>query len=136
MNAFNQIAPRLPRVFGRNTQTTDQTNESEFTVKPAYGLRESGDGWQLMVQMPGVTKEAVEISAEANQVTIRGCRTWQKPEMWNVLHRETVDAPYELVLEHENTVDSNKIGAELKNGMLEINLPKAETLKPRKIAVN
>jgi HSP20 family molecular chaperone IbpA len=52
------------------------------------------------------------------------------------LHRESADAPYELVLAHENAIDVDKIAAEIRDGVLRVSLPKHEALKPRKIAVN
>ena len=63
-------------------------------------------------------------------------RTWKQPEGWTALHRETVDAPFELVLAHENAVDADKIVAELAEGLLRIALPKHEAVKPRKITVS
>ena len=68
-------------------------------------------------------------------VTIRGRRGWKVPAGWTALYRESADAPYELALTHDNTVDVEKIHAELKDGVLRVSLPKAEAVKPRKIAV-
>ena len=86
--------------------------------------------------LPGVTKEGLEVTAEEGIVSIRGKRVWQKPEGWTSLYRESYESPYELSLEHDNTVDADRIQAELKDGVLQVTLPKAEAIKPRKIAVN
>ena len=56
--------------------------------------------------------------------------------MGDALHRESVDATYELVLTHDNAINSEAIAAELRDGVLSVTLPKAEAIKPRKIAVN
>ncbi len=56
------------------------------------------------------------------------------PLFWVAL-RPPTDVP-ELVLEHDDTVDAGKIVAELRNGVLQISLPKHEAIKPRKIAVS
>jgi HSP20 family molecular chaperone IbpA len=52
------------------------------------------------------------------------------------VYRESTDSPYELVLAHDNLVDTDKVVAELKDGVLRVSLPKHEAVKPRKIAVN
>jgi HSP20 family protein len=137
MSILNQIVPRLSRSLARpQTPGEAAATQPEFTVKPAYELTENKEAWGLTAHLPGVTKEGLELTAEEGRVTIRGRRVWSKPEGWTAVYRESVDAPYELVLEHDNTVDADKIHAELKDGVLRVSLPKAEAVKPRKITVN
>jgi HSP20 family molecular chaperone IbpA len=136
MSILNQIVPRLSRTLARRPQGDTATAEPEFTVKPAYEIIETAEAWGLTVHLPGVTKEGLEVTAEEGSIKVRGRRAWQKPESWTAIYRESVEAPYELVLEHDNTVDADKIHAELKDGVLRVSLPKAEAIKPRKIAIN
>lgn len=136
-NLFNQIVPRLARTLGRTRASTNRdTNGSEFTVTPAYEIKETAEAWGLTVQLPGVNKDDLELTAEDSLVTIRARRAWRQPEGWTALYRESVDAPYLLTLEHDNSVNTDGIHAELKDGVLRVSLPKAEAAKPRKIAVN
>ncbi|HEX2860774.1 MAG TPA: Hsp20/alpha crystallin family protein [Lacunisphaera sp.] len=134
MSLFNQIVPRLSRSLGR--PANGDQSATEYTVTPVYELTENPEAWGLTAHLPGVTKDGLEVTVEEGQVTVRGRRSWQKPDGWTAVYRESVDAAYELTLEHDNTVDADKIHAELKDGVLRISLPKAEALKPRKIAVN
>lgn len=136
MKLFNQIVPRLSRSLGRPNGDASSQQETEYTVKPAYEITENAEAWGVTVQLPGVTKEGLELTAEDGLVTVRGRRQWQKPEGWTSLYRESFDAPFELMLQHDNAVDAEKIHAELKDGVLRVSLPKAEAIKPRKIAVN
>lgn len=136
MTLFNQLVPRLSRAISRREENTNPSTEPEFTLKPVYELKENPDAWGLTVYLPGVAKDGLELSAEDNSINIRGRRAWQKPDGWTQLYRESVDAPYALTLEHDNSVDVEKIHAELKDGVLRVSLPKAEAAKPRKIAVN
>lgn len=138
MSILNQLVPRLSRSLNRreNGAVPATAGAPEFTLKPAHEITENQEAWGLTAHLPGVTKDGLEITAEEGRVAIRGRRAWQKPEGWTAVYRESVDAPYELVLEHDNTVDADKIHAELKDGVLRVSLPKAEALKPRKIAVN
>ncbi len=137
MTLFNQIVPRLSRALARREANgSTASSESEFTLKPVYELKETDEAWGLTVHLPGVAKDGLELSAEDGVLSIRGRRAWQKPEGWTQLYRETVDAPYALSFEHDHSVDVDKIHAELKDGVLRVSLPKAEAVKPRKIAVN
>ncbi len=111
-------------------------NDLVGPVKPAYEVKETSDTFGLTVYLPGVAKDGLEITAEEGQVRVVGRRAWQQPEAWATLYRETVAAPYELVLTHDNAVDADKVAAELRNGVLRVSLPRHEALKPRKIAVN
>ena len=111
-------------------------NDLGRPVKPAYEVKETSDTFGLTVYLPGVAKDGLEITAEEGQVRVVGRRAWQQPEAWTALYRETVAAPYELVLTHDNAVDADKVAAELRNGVLRVSLPRHEALKPRKIAVN
>ena len=108
----------------------------EPSVKPLHELKETDEAWGLQVYLPGVAKEGLEFTAEEGLITIRGRRDWKAPAGWTVLYRESAEAPYELVLRHDNTINVEKIHAELKDGVLCVSLPKAEAVKPRKIAVN
>jgi len=110
--------------------------QPEFTLKPAYRISQTPEAWTLTAQLPGVTKDGLEVTAEDGLVSIRGRRQWQQPEGWTSLYRESYDAGYALALRYDHTVDAGRIQAELKDGVLQVSLPKAEAAKPRKIAVN
>ncbi len=105
------------------------------TVRPAYEVKETDDAWGVTVHLPGVAKEGLELTAEEGQLRIAGRRAWKQPEGWTTLYRESADAPFELVLTHDNAVNLDAIAAELRDGVLRVSLPKHEALKPRKIAV-
>ena len=93
------------------------------------------DAYNLTVQLPGVAKDGLDLTVEAGEFRLFGRRAWKQPEGWTALYRETANLPYELVLTHDNAIGPDHIAAELKDGVLVVSLPKAEALKPRKIAV-
>jgi HSP20 family molecular chaperone IbpA len=132
MTLLRSIIPGVARRF----TPTPSNAPSDARVRPAYDVREDEHAYDVTVQLPGVAKAGLEITAQDNQVTIVGRRVWTQPEGWTALHRETPRANFELVLTHEGEVDADKIGAELKAGVLRLTLPKAEAVKPRKITVN
>ncbi|HEY5227872.1 MAG TPA: Hsp20/alpha crystallin family protein [Opitutaceae bacterium] len=105
------------------------------TRRPQYEVSETESTYDLTVYLPGVSKDGLEITDEDGELTISGKSTSRLPEGLTLLHRESPDAAFSLVVTHDNTVDSGKIVAELKDGVLQLKLAKAESAKPRKITV-
>ncbi|HEY3757812.1 MAG TPA: Hsp20/alpha crystallin family protein [Opitutaceae bacterium] len=105
------------------------------SVRPRYETSEAAEAYLLTVYLPGVAKENLEITGEAGELRIVGRRAWKQPDGWTSLYRETGEEPFELTFEHENVVDLDAIRAELRDGVLKLTLPKAESVKPRKISV-
>ena len=104
--------------------------------RPRFEVEETDGAYGLTVFLPGVSKENLEITDEDGQLRISGKRAPALPEGLVSLHRESSDTPFELVLSHDNSVDASKVEAELKDGVLRLSLAKAESAKPRKIAVS
>lgn len=139
MNLFNQLVPRLTRTLNRRDDATApaaSVNEADFGLKPAHQLKESQEAWGLTVHLPGVTKEGLELTAEDGLIRIRARRGWKQPEGWTAVYRESIDTGYALDLTHDNSVDADKIRAEFKDGILQVSLPKSESVKPRKVLID
>jgi HSP20 family protein len=134
MSLLNSLLPSL----SRTPAAADRSQDPGFTytVKPAYEIKETPEAWGVTVYLPGVARDGLEVTAEEGEVRIVGRRAWTPPEGWASLHRETAGAPYQLVLTHDDALDADKIGAELRDGVLTVTLAKKEAVKPRKIAVN
>ncbi|MSU72966.1 MAG: Hsp20/alpha crystallin family protein [Opitutus sp.] len=133
MTLLNTLIPSL----GRQPATTTAKGAPDLvqTVKSAYEITETPDAYGVTVFLPGVKKEGLELTAEEGQFRVVGRRAWKQPEGWTAMYSESADAPYELVLTHDNAIDADKIAAELRDGVRRVSLPKHEALKPRKIAV-
>lgn len=130
----------LTAPFNRTPASADASAgtrlDSVPTVRPAYEIKETADAFGLVVHLPGVAREDLEITAEDEVIRIAGRRGWKRPESWTPLYRESTDAPYELTLGHDHAIDLDRVHAELKDGVLRASLPKIEAIKPRKIAVS
>jgi HSP20 family molecular chaperone IbpA len=131
MSLLNSIIPN----FSRAVSGDGEAKPSSPAVKPLYEVKETDDAYALTVQLPGVAKDGLSITAEDGTLTIRGERGWKRPVGWTSLYRESSDLPFELSLQHDNAIDLDKINAELRDGVLRVALPKTEARKPRKIAV-
>ena len=103
-------------------------------VAPDVNIYETEDGYVLQAEMPGVTKQGLEITLEGNALTFIGRRD-AEPVAADVLYRESRGLNYRRVFELDPAIDMEKISAEMRQGVLTLTLPKAERVKPRKIEI-
>jgi HSP20 family protein len=129
------ITSLIPSLSEKPAETQPRTEDRVPTVVPRYEITETADAFALVVQLPGVAKDGLELSVDHEEIRLTGRRAWRKPDEWTVLHRETSDASFELVLTHDRAIDVEKVSAELRDGVLRVALAKAASLKPRKIQV-
>lgn len=104
--------------------------------RPAYDVSENPDAFNVRVNLPGVNREGVDISIEEETLSITGTRTGSRPEGWRPLRRELPDGDYRLNLRLNVPVNEEKIKAKVEDGVLDLTLPKADEVKPRKIKVS
>jgi HSP20 family molecular chaperone IbpA len=109
------------------------TRTRERYVSPPVDIYEMPDGLVVMADLPGITHEHLDIRVDNHILTIRAQAVHaQKAEP---TYREYELVNYFRQFELSDKVDEAKIHADLKHGVLTLNLPKAEEAKPRKIAV-
>lgn len=105
-------------------------------VFPPVNIYEDKDHYLLTSELPGVKPEDVDITVTEESITIKGER---KPEdggkKANYHRRERESGFFRRVVSLPERVDPNKVEATSRNGILYINLPKAEDVRPRKIKV-
>lgn len=131
MSLFSELIPSRSAAPARRNGSA----EDERFVVPAYDFKQAGDVYGLEVFVPGVAKNAVEIQIDQGELVITARRRWTAPEGWTELFRETTDVDYRLRVDLNDSIDADKINAELDQGVLRVTLPKSEALKPRKIEV-
>ena len=121
-----------------NTTVRENRNgervQGEQFVAPVSSVIEDGDGYTLQVEMPGVSKEGLEISVENNELTILGRRSLPTVE-GTLVHRESRSNNFRRSFELDPSIDTGRITAKIEQGVATLVLPKAEQVKPRKITV-
>ncbi|MFO7816640.1 MAG: Hsp20/alpha crystallin family protein [Thermodesulfobacteriota bacterium] len=121
-----------------NTENKDlQKNQEQAMPRysPSTDIIEREDGFHIFMDMPGVNKEDLYIDLNDNELTISGVSRTEKPVDANNVHMEFGDGEYARSFTISDVVDQEKIKASLKNGVLELIMPKAERAKPRKIEI-
>lgn len=125
-----------------NTQVTNQpTSEARCEPakryrRPAYRTSATENDYTIEVNLPGVSKSGLSINVEDDVLTVTGETATGTPKGWKVVHRELPQGDYLLKLRIDDQIDQEKIAAKLKDGVLNVTLPKAEAAKPRRISVD
>lgn len=116
--------------------TTDMKNGTETAyVSPRVNIFEEKDAVRVEAELPGVARDAVELEVKNDELTLIGHRA--KPDVNGAaLMRERRAYDYRRVFALSRAVDATGIQAEMTDGVLTLRIPKAEHMKPRKIAIN
>jgi HSP20 family protein len=123
--AVKNEAPLVKREITRNP---------DYFVTPLVDIFETKEGLTVVADLPGIEKDGLKISVEDGVLTIEG-KFPEPGEKKGYLMREFEPLNFFRQFELPEMVDQTKIAAELKNGVLHLNLPKAEAAKPRQIEV-
>jgi HSP20 family protein len=91
----------------------------------------------LKAELPGLKRDAIDLTVENNTLTIRGQRQPEEGTADAQFHRsERVFGPFTRSFTLPNTVDAGRVKAEYRDGVLTVRLPRREEAKPRQIAVD
>ncbi|HYR58982.1 MAG TPA: Hsp20/alpha crystallin family protein [Chthoniobacteraceae bacterium] len=104
-------------------------------LTPVANIHEDKDGYTLEAEMPGVTKDGLDVTVENGELVIVGRRSAAQP-VGQALYRESRGWDFRRAFELDPSIDAAKITAKIEQGVLTLHLPKAEAVKPRKIAVS
>jgi HSP20 family protein len=104
---------------------------------PALDLSETEEGYTVEVAVPGLKPEDLQITVENNVLTIKGEVRHQSDEKKRNFHRvERRFGSFQRTIALPSTVKADAINASLNGGILQLDIPKAEEVKPRRITVN
>jgi HSP20 family protein len=106
------------------------------TFLPTADIYEDRDSLKVVLEMPGIEKGNVEVKVEEDVLFIEGRLDLAKYKGLQPLYTEYNIGNYSRSFRLSNAIDPDKIGAELKDGVLSLTLPKAEKAKPRTIRVS
>lgn len=115
------------------SRTETQPTRVEY-VTPLVNIYETNTDYVLEAEMPGVSKDGLDVTLEGNQITILGRRSTETA-VGEPLLRERYLAEYRRVFEIDPALDTGKISAKVEQGVLTLVLPKSSRQQPRRIAV-
>jgi len=103
---------------------------------PAVELVEADGEFVLTAEIPGMSKENVDISVEDNVLTLKGEKKFEHEEERDRMHiRERRYGTFERMFTLPRNVDAGKIKAEYREGVVEIHMPKAPEAQGRRIEI-
>jgi HSP20 family protein len=106
-------------------------------VFPAVNIYDDGESFLVRAEVPGVDKSSLEITARGEQLSIRGERVLPDPEAQASFHRrEREGGQFRRTLTLPQRVDSSKVSASYRNGVLEVTLPRVSEAQARKIQIS
>jgi HSP20 family protein len=130
-NTETGLEKRSPREPARGTEHP----WSARYYSPSVDIVETRDDLLLHADMPGVHAGDIDIRFENGELSIHGKTTGRRAENLNFLLREYELGDFYRTFAISEAIDTEKIAAEFKDGVLVLRLPKIEKAKPRKIAV-
>ena len=134
------LQDRMNRMFdesyrGRGASEDDWALGGSWA--PAVDIYEHEGNIVLTAELPGVDPKDVDIRVENNVLTLRGQRKWSDEVKRESYHRvERSYGGFTRSFTLPNVVDTEKIKADFRDGMLKLVLPKKEEAKPRQISIN
>lgn len=114
---------------------TTATTQGGAVYRPEIDIRETPEAYIVEADVPGATPESVDLTVDQGVLTLRAGVPGRHAEGTRRLVREYGIGSYERSFKIGEGVDVEKIGAELKEGVLTLTLPKSETTRARKIKV-
>lgn len=137
---------RLPSIWREMNQLQDEMNRLFDTYQPSRFRTASGypavniwsreDSIKVTAEVPGINPKDIEISVVGETLTLSGIRKPDELKEGARYHRhERGYGKFTRAIQLPYSIDANKVDAKFKNGVLDINLPRAEADKPKKITV-
>ena len=129
------LQDRMNRLFEDATQRRTQPADDEFERAdwtPAADIYETDSGYSIAMDLPGIDRETLEIDIDDSRLIVKGTREITETKQ----HRsERPRGKFLRTFSVPGSVDQAKIGAEYKDGVLQIRLPKRTEQKPKRIDI-
>jgi HSP20 family protein len=123
----------LEKASDSDLKTSEE--KPERYIRPRTSIHEYDDSVHIIMDLPGVSKESLDISFNRGELTITGHREPWNHEKMKPYYCERLEGSYRRVFALDSTLDTGKIDANFTNGILELTISKVEAVKPRRIEI-
>ena len=123
------------REEGQTPARPEQHQQQAPAMIPRVDVLEDQTGITLLADLPGVTREALEIHLEGDSLTIEGTVSAATPESMQAAYAEVRVPRYRRSFTLSRELDGGRIEAQLKDGVLRLRIPKQEHAQPRRVSI-
>lgn len=116
-------------------QAREKAREEELVLAPPVDIFEDKHGITVRAEMPGVSKERLNVQADRNSLVIEGEAVINMPAEMEALYADVRSTRYRRSFVLSGELETEGIEANLKDGVLTVRIPKRAEFRPRKIEV-
>jgi HSP20 family protein len=135
----DKAMPSQTEVTARSTQTPaaqpSRAAESESGMRPPVDVFEDADGLTLLADLPGVSKERLNVRVERDTLIVEGDLEIALPEQMQAVYADIRSTHYQRRFALSDELETEAIDASLKDGVLTVRIPKRAEAKPRRIEI-
>lgn len=132
------LQERMNRLFDQTMARSRGEQEGMVgnSWAPAVDIYETADSVVLNAELPGLSKDDIDIQVRDNVLTLKGERRLEKEvKQENYLRVERAYGGFQRAFTLPASIQADKIRAVFKNGVLEVSIPKAAEVKPKQIKI-
>jgi HSP20 family protein len=128
------LQDRINRLFNESAGGTE--NVSSRTWSPVVDIIETESDLVVRAELPGMSREDIDIEVTGESLNIKGERKFDEAAKDSYIRVERPYGPFQRSFSIGVPVQPDKVKASYRDGLLEVTIPKAEEVKPKKIKVN
>ena len=119
----------------KNTQLQGKKEQGKF-LRPLVDIYEDAGGITLKADLPGVSRERLDVQVDGDTLTLQGEVAIGMPEDMEATYADVNAMRYRRSFTLSRELETDQINAEIKNGELTLSVPKRAELQPRKIEIS
>lgn len=128
MSEKNEVTPR-------ESSEARAGQAGAVTLRPPVNIFENAEGITLEADMPGVSKDRLQLQVDQDSLLIEGDLQVTMPEALEALYADVRATRYSRSFALSRELDTDNIDASLKDGVLTLHIPKRAEVRPRKVEV-
>jgi len=112
-----------------------QTHEPDSVLRAPVDIFEDTEGITLLADMPGVNKDSLNLQVDKDSLIVEGDARIDMPEGMEALYADVRSTRYRRSFALSGELETDRIDASLKDGVLRVRIPKRAEARPRKIEI-